>query len=219
MASDPVSREVQIPDRVRELRAVLARRGIALVFFPDGPGALRYVLAQLPRGASVMNGGSHTLESIGLAAALASGDFDYRRPQVNAITNPAARVRERRRASAADYFIGGINAVSLTGEIVNADGSGSRVSAYAYAAGKVFLVAGVNKIEPDLASALHRLRNRAAVEECRSLGKNTPCALTGKCDNYNCFAPERQCGKVLIIENEKIPGRITVVMIGESLGF
>lgn len=219
MSRGNVSLEAPIPDRVRELESVLSRRGIALVYVPDGPGALRYILSQLPRGAVVMNGGSHTLKSIGLEAALQSGDFDYRRPKVKAILDPEARTRERRRATGADYFIGGINAVSLTGEIVNADGSGNRVSAYAYAAGKVLLVAGVNKIVPDLASALDRLRNRAAVEECRSLGKKTPCALTGKCDNYNCFAPERQCGKVLIIENEKIAGRITVVMIGQALGF
>lgn len=217
--SDPGSREEEVPDQVRRLEAVLARRGIPLVYFAAGAAALQYVLAQIPRGASVMNGGSATLRSLGLEAALTRGDFDYRRPKVKAIDDREARIRERRRASGADYFIGGINAVSLTGEIVNADGSGNRVSAYAYAAGKVFLVAGVNKIVPDLACALHRLRNQAAVEECRSLGKKTPCAITGTCDNYNCFAPERQCGKVLIIESEKSPGRITLVMIGESLGF
>jgi len=207
------------PDQVRRLKDALARRGIGLVYFPDGRGALQYLLDQIPAGASVMNGGSATLESIGFEDALHQGDYDYFRPKVHAIKDPAPRIRLRRQASGADYFIGGINAVSLTGEIVNADGSGNRVSAYAYAAGKVYLVAGINKIEPDLAAAMNRLRNRAAREECLSLGKKTPCAVTGTCDNYNCFLPERQCGKVLIIESEKQPGRITVVMIGETLGY
>ncbi|MBA2690393.1 MAG: lactate utilization protein, partial [Burkholderiales bacterium] len=51
------------------------------------------------------------------------------------------------------------------------------------------------------------------------LGKKTPCAITGVCHNYECYAPERQCGKLLIIENERIPGRITVLLIGEELGY
>ena len=80
-------------------------------------------------------------------------------------------------------------------------------------------VAGVNKVVPDIGAAFQRLRNEAAVGDCRALGKQTPCALTGQCDNYACAGPDRQCGKVLIIEQEKIPGRITVVLIGERLGY
>ena len=70
-----------------------------------------------------------------------------------------------------------------------------------------------------LAAALDRIRNTAAVQECRKLEKSTPCAITGRCDNEKCRGPERQCGKILIIENEKIAGRITLVLIGERLGF
>lgn len=208
-----------LPEQVSKLQAALARRGIEMAYVPDGPSALRYVMERIPRGAAVMNGGSDTLKRIGLEPALSTGDYDWLRPKVKAVDDQKERIRARRRATGADYFIGGINAITLAGEILNADGSGNRVAAYAFSAGRVFLVAGVNKIVPDIAAAFDRLRNRAAVGECRSLGKKTPCAVTGRCDNYNCYAPERQCGKVLIIENEKIPGRITVVMIGEELGF
>lgn len=215
----PEAASTAAPEAVTRLQAVLARRGIALVYFADGRGALQYLLQQIPPGASIMNGGSATLKSIGFETALRAGNYDYFRPKIAAIDETGARTRLRRQASMADYFVGGVNAISLTGEIVNADGSGNRVAAYAYSAGKVYLVAGINKIEPDLPAAINRLRNRAAVEECRHLGKKTPCATTGACDNYACEAPERQCGKLLIIENEKIPGRITVVMIGETLGY
>jgi len=219
MDPDKATAAIPMPDAVRRLHAELQRRGIELVYVADGAAALRYLLAQIPSGAFVMNGGSETLAAIGFEQALHAGNYAYFRPKIKAIAEPEARTRLRRRASMADYFIGGINAVALTGEIVNADGSGNRVSAYAYAAGKVYLVAGINKIEPDLAAAMNRLRNQAARAECLSLGKKTPCAITGTCDNYNCYLPERQCGKVLIIETEKIKGRITVVMIGESLGY
>ncbi|TMH81370.1 MAG: lactate utilization protein [Betaproteobacteria bacterium] len=208
-----------MPQAVVGLKHELARRGINLAYCADGASALAFLLSRIPAGATVMNGGSTTLEQIGLLEALKNGPYDWLRPQVKAVNDPEERTRARRRATIADYFVGGINAITETGEIVNADGSGNRISAYAFGAGKLFLVAGVNKIVPDIASAFERLRNVAALAECRHLGMSTPCALTGRCDNAACRGADRQCGKVLIIENERIPGRICVVMIGEALGY
>ena len=207
------------PEAVSRLRLELQRRGIDLVYCANAAAALEYLLSRIPAGATVMNGGSHTLEQIGLPAALAAGPYKWLRPPIKAINDAGERTRARRQAGTADYFLGGINAITESGEILNADGSGTRVAAYAYGAGKLFLVCGINKIVPDLAGAFERLRNEAAVQECRRLGANTPCAATGQCDNEACRGPGRQCGKVLIIENEKISGRICVVMIGASLGY
>ncbi len=208
-----------IPEVVARLRHELQRRGIDLVYCADGAAALEYLLSRIPAGATVMNGGSHTLEQIGLLDALADGPYKWLRPLIKTIDDAGERTRARRRATTADYFFGGINAITERGEILNADGAGTRVSAYAFGAGKVYMVASVNKIVPDLAAAFERLRNRAAVQECRSLGVNTPCAVSGQCDNDACRGPDRQCGKVLVIENEKISGRICVVMIDAALGY
>ena len=166
-----------------------------------------------------MNGGSDTLERIGFLEALRSGFYDWLRPHVASIQDREERIRARRQATIADWLVGGVNAITMAGEIVNVDGSGNRLAGYAFGAGKVILVAGVNKIVPDLAAAFERMRNTAAVRECRKLELGTPCALTGRCDNDACRGPERQCGKILIIENEKIADRLTVLMIGETLGF
>ena len=211
--------DVGMPQAVAGLKRELARRGIDLEYCADGAAAVVFLLSRIPAGATVMNGGSTTLEQIGFLAALKKGPYDWLRPGIAAIADPDERIRVRRRAGTADYFVGGINAITASGEILNADGGGNRVAAYAYGAGKLFLVAGVNKIVPDIAAAFERLRNHAAVEECRHLSANTPCALTGRCDNAACRGSDRQCGKVLIIENERIAGRICVVMIGAALGY
>lgn len=203
---------------IDKLRAALASRGIDLVHAADRREALRLVLERIPQGASVMNGGSHTLDDIGLPDALRES-FRWLRPAIAATNDRAERTRKRRDAVVADCLIGGVNAITLSGEIVNVDGSGNRLAGYAFGAAKVILVAGVNKVVPDLAAALDRIRNTAAVQECRKLEKSTPCALTGRCDNDACRGPDRQCGKILIIENEKIAGRITLVLIDEALGF
>jgi len=215
----PPARNEGMPPAVAGLERELARRGIALEYCADGASALAFLLSRIPAGATVMNGGSTTLERIGFLDALEAGPYDWLRPQVKAVNDPEERVRARRRATIADFFVGGINAITEAGEIVNADGSGNRIAAYAFGAGRLLLVAGVNKIVPDIAGAFERLRNVAAVEECRHLGASTPCALTGRCDNAACRGPDRQCGKVLVIENERIPGRICVVMIGAVLGY
>jgi hypothetical protein len=192
---------------------------MAFVFKHDRREALAYLVEHIPPGASVMNGGSATLEEIGFPETLQSGRYRWLRPAIAATEDREERIRARRRASTADWLVGGINAVTLAGEIVNVDGSGNRLAGYAFGAGKVIFVAGTNKIVPDLAAAIERIRNTAAVQECRKLALSTPCAVTGRCDNDACRGPERQCGKILIIENEKIAGRITLLMIGEPLGF
>jgi L-lactate utilization protein LutB len=204
---------------IEQLKAALAARGIELIHAADRAEALRMVLERIPKGVSVMNGGSHTLEDIGLLDALGAGGYQWLRPAIAATNDRAERTRKRRDAVTADYLVGGANAITMSGEIVNVDGSGNRLAGYAFGAGKVILVAGVNKVVPDLAAALDRIRNTAAVQECRKLEKSTPCAVTGRCDNDACRGPDRQCGKILIIENEKIAGRITLILIGEALGF
>jgi hypothetical protein len=216
---EPPARDQVMPEAVAGLKHELGRRGMALEYCADGASAVAFLLSRIPAGATVMNGGSTTLEQIGFLDALANGPYDWLRPQVKAVNDPEERTRARRRATIADYFVGGINAITEAGEIVNADGSGNRIAAYAFGAGRLFLVAGVNKIVPDIGAAFERLRNVAAVEECRNLGVSTPCALTGRCDNAACRGPARQCGKVLVIENERIAGRICVVMIGAALGY
>ena len=207
------------PELVQRLAKALGSRGISLVYARDGREALAQLCERIPRGARVMNGGSATLEKIGFLSELGSGRYQWLRPAITGIEDREERIRARREASISDWIVGGVNAITLAGEIVNVDGSGNRLAGYAFGAGKVILVAGMNKLVPDLATAIDRIRNTAALQECRKLGLNTPCAVTGRCDNDACRGPERQCGKILIIENEKIAGRITLLMIGEPLGF
>jgi L-lactate utilization protein LutB len=201
------------------LAAALAARGIGFHYAADRAAALAYLRARIPPGASVMNGGSATLEEIGFLDELAGGRYQWLRPAIAATHEREERLRRRREAVIADWLVGGANAVTEAGEIINVDGSGNRLAGYAFGAGNVILVAGTNKLVPDLAAGFERIRNTAAVQECRKLGKETPCARTGRCDNDACRGPERQCGKILIIENEKIAGRITLLLLAEPLGF
>lgn len=49
----------------------------------------------------------------------------------------------------ADVFLLGANAITMTGEIVNVDGVGSRVVGGIYGPDRIVVVAGINKLVPD----------------------------------------------------------------------
>ena len=84
MRSIPSTAEHGAPEAIARLRHELQRRGIDLVYCADGAAALEYLLSRVPAGATVMNGGSHTLEQIGLPAALADGPYKWLRPSIKA---------------------------------------------------------------------------------------------------------------------------------------
>ena len=75
----------------------------------------------------LMNGGSATLKQTGVMAALESGPYNFLRPGIRKVTDAADRIKVRRAAASADYVVGGINAITMAGEIVNIDGSGNRL--------------------------------------------------------------------------------------------
>jgi L-lactate utilization protein LutB len=201
------------------LAAELPRRGIELLRAETADQARDAVLALIPRGATVMAGSSLTLDTIGVTDCLSGGGYRYLREDVRGIDDPEQRYETRRRSVVADYFVGGVNALAATGEIVNVDSSGSRIAGYAYGGRKVIMVAGLNKLVPTLADALDRVRRVAAVQEARRVGRTPPCTDDGICRNYECYPPQRQCGKILIIEKENVPGRLTIVLVAESLGY
>ena len=55
------------------------------MYFPDGAGALDFLLERIPAGATVMNGGSTTVEQIGFVRVLQEGRYAWPRPGIKAI--------------------------------------------------------------------------------------------------------------------------------------
>jgi hypothetical protein len=115
------------------------------------------------------------------------------------------RAELRRKSVTADYFVSGVNAIAQSGEIVACDASGSRVGAWPYAAGHLILVSGVNKIVPTLDDALQRVWEYAyRLENARA---------------NKVYGIPSQIGKCVILANEQNRERVTLILIGESLGY
>lgn len=201
----------------QELITHLQERSFAAFFVATAEEARQQVLGLLPEEGSVYRCGSMTIEELGIWEEIA------RLPGLS-IINPFQEgltadenLERRRRGLTADLLICSCNAITLDGRLVNVDGTGNRVAAMIFGTGKVIIVAGMNKVVPDLESAFSRIRHYAAPINCIRVRARTPCTRTGLCSD--CRGPERRCNKWSIIEGSKFPGRIHIILVGEHLGY
>lgn len=163
--------------------------------------------------------GSQTLEQLEIVRQLeARGNkvFNQYKPGISGKES----LKLRQLGTCADYYLASANAISESGELVFFSAFGERISGIS-SAKNVYVVCGINKITPNLGQAIKRAREYAAVLNCKRLGWNTPCFKDGMCAKEICLFPEykRMCCQILIIEAEVSPGRLKVILVGESLGF
>jgi len=195
----------------------LEKRHLEGSYAPTAAQATREILDLIPDGAVVSRGGSMTVIKMGLWKAVEGS------PRLKVIDPfPKGISREesieiRREAMLCDVFLTSTNAITQDGRLVNLDATGNRVAALIFGPRKVFVVAGMNKVCPDLESAMARVKHRAAPINCMRLSYETPCAKTGLCSD--CRSPGRICYLWSIIEGHSIEGRIHVKLIGEELGY
>ena len=197
--------------------ANLRKRNMEGSYAATAAQAKEEVLAMIPEGARVYRGGSMSTVELGLWPALT------RLPGVEVIDpylaglSAAEGMAARRRGLTADVMIASTNAITLDGRLVNLDGRGNRVAALMFGPEKVILVAGMNKVAPDLESAKARVRHQSAPINATRLGLKTPCVATGLC--ADCSSPQRICNMWGIIEGHAEQGRIHVKLVGEDLGY
>ena len=149
---------------------------------------------------------------IGLTAALRSGSYDF----IDRGATP--NKREAMLATYdADAFIASVNAMTEDGVLINVDGNANRVSAIAQGPKCVVFIVGMNKVCPDVDSAMKRARNVAAPINAQRFGLSTPCTRTGSC--MNCKSPDSICCQILITRLSRHEGRIHVILVNDDLGF
>ena len=177
--------------------------------------ALHKALELIPKGASVGWGGATTAEQVGLLQAIRQGD--YSAMDRDTAKTPEERMEIMHRCLGADWFITGANALSMTGEMVNIDGTGNRVAPIVYGPDSVIVIAGMNKVEDSIESAVRRARTVAAPINKQRFDNVTPCAVTGTC--ADCKTEGCVCNQILITRHCRPVGRIKFIIVGEELGF
>ena len=185
----------------------LVRNGIDVIFVDSQEDAMTTLKNLIPEDVDVMTGSSTTLDQIGFINYLQTQQhhWHYLKPEILAEKDINKYRDLKRKALLANYFVASINAITENGELVAADGGGSRVGAYPFAAEKLILVSGTNKIVPTLSDAFRRIREYVypLENERTQLLYNFKTAIA----------------KWVIIEKENVKGRITLILVDEKLGF
>jgi hypothetical protein len=194
------------------------KRGIDGIYCESSAQAVEEICRMIPAGSLVGLGGSETIIEAGLVDAL-------RRLDIRLLDRYKERVSKeeidamRRQGLLADVFICSSNAVTADGKLVNMDGTGNRAAAIIFGPAKVIIMAGMNKIAPNLDAAIARVRNTAAPANSLRIGVETPCSKTGFCQDPHCHLPQRICCQLVVTEASMTPGRVTVFLVGENLGY
>ena len=197
--------------------------------------ALSLILDMIPEGSVIGFADSATIFQIGIFDHLSSRKpKEILRPvqwdeEGIAVYRGAARAEIERKVLVSDVYICGINAITLDGKRLSVDGLGNRVAPMIYGPRRTIIVAGANKIVPDIAAARDRVRQICGpVNAKRHLEKHhsqrfakLPCTNTGFC--ADCNRPERICCYTVIIESGGINLLVgeepkKVVIVGEELG-
>lgn len=197
-----------------KVKSALEARGFKVSAFPSAAEAARYLNGQID-GVSVSFGGSVTLEQMGLFESLGQHNEVLSHWHVPAGKDPA---EIRAKAMTTEVYLTSVNGLAETGEIVNIDGTGNRVSGMLFGHKKVYFVVGRNKLAPDYDGALWRARNIAAPKNAQRLGTRTPCAARGdRC--YDCKSPQRICRGLVVLWEAMKGCETEVVLVDEELGY
>ena len=194
-----------------KLFSALDKGGIVAKYFENKEKAVEALVSDIT-GKKVAFGGSMTLKEMGLYEALAGKNEVF----WHWITPDADR---KVHTNSAEVYMCSANGIAETGEIVNIDGHGNRVAGSFYAPQSSYFIVGINKIKPDLASAIDYARNVASPLNARRLKMKTPCAVNAdKC--YDCNSPDRICRVASIIYQKPLAVKhMEVIVIGENLGY
>jgi LUD domain len=192
--------------QLERLAARLRERNFEAVIVDDAAAARKAVLERLPDGSEVHAAKSKTLEDLGLAQELMESDrHDFlRRTYFKMDRNTQAR-EMRKLVAAPDFMLGSVNAVTEAGQLVEASASGNQMGPYSAASGKLILVVGSQKIVPDLEGAFRRIREYVTPYEDARLREQMGIGT--------------KLARVLILEQDYMPGHTTVILVKEPVGY
>src|SRR5207244_5022769 len=168
--------------------------------------AKRMVLDLIPDASLVHQGASHFFFVQKTAYEMeTSGRYAALRPRIWSMDRETEAQEIRRLGAAPDVMLGSVHAVTETGSLLAASMSGSQLGPYVSGAGRVILVVGTQKIVANVEEGLLRINEYAyRLEDARAQAA---------------YGIRSAVNKIVVINREIIPGRITVVLVDEASGF
>ena len=193
-------------ERLERAAAALTAHGFAVEILDDAAAARARIRELIPEGASVYTSASETTRLSGIREDINdSGRYQAVGPRAMAMDRETQFDDIRRLIAGPDFVVGSVAALTETGSIVVASASGSQVPAYSGGAGHAIWIVGAQKVVPDLSAALRRVE-----EHCLPLESERAQAVYGQPSAIN---------RLLVMNAELYPGRATVLLLREAIGF
>jgi L-lactate utilization protein LutC len=185
----------------------LKEHNIDVIIVNNRDEAREKALSLLPKGAEVMNMSSVTLEETGINKALEeSTEYDLVKHKLMKM-NRETQGREMQQLGAApEYAIGSVHAVTEDGYVIIASNTGSQLPAYSYGSSHVIWVVGAQKIVKDEKAGMERIYNYVLPKESERVQK-----AYGMKESF--------VSKLLVVKREMMPGRTTMILVREVLGY
>jgi hypothetical protein len=201
------TRFTTLPDQTTLSATVVAleEHGFSVEVVDDLASARQAALVRIPHGSTVMTNTSVTLQETGIEEAINDGGpYVSARNQMFALDFETQAQDMKAIAGQPDFSLGSVHAITRDGTLLVASASGSQLASYAWGAGNVIFVAGIQKLVPDLETARERIyQHSLKLEDARAQAA---------------YGQHSQVGKILEIHQE-LPGRIHVILIRQEVGF
>ncbi|MBM3241465.1 hypothetical protein FJZ31_34725 [Candidatus Poribacteria bacterium] len=191
---------------IQKTIAALKENGIQALVVENSEEAKQQVLKLIPEGSEVMTMTSVTVNTIGLDVEInESGHFDAIRNKLYAMDRETQAQEMNRLGAAPAFALGSVHAVTEDGHVLIASMTGSQLPAYAYSAGKVIWVVGTHKIVENVDDGIHRIYEYVfPLEDQRA---------------QQAYGVNSGVNKILMLNKEINPARITLIFVKEKLGF
>lgn len=172
----------------------------------NGAEAKKRLFEIIPADAEIFTSSSVTLNALGITEEIdESGHYDSVRAKIALMDRKTQNREMQKLGSTPEYMIGSVHAVTETGQVIIASKTGSQLAGYAASAANLIWVVGTQKIVPTLEDGMERIEEYTLpLENARSL---------------NTYGVESSIDKLLIVNKEFAPGRTTMILVKENLGF
>lgn len=202
---------------IRQAVDGMRKNGFEVVEVRTAADARQFLLARIAPGQDVGVGGSVSIQDIHVLPALEAMGCHVHSHW--GVANREEQAGIQRKAREADCYLCSVNAVTRTGKLVLIDGRGNRVGAICDGPREIYLVISHNKVvDGGINTAIARIKQNACPQNCRRLGLQTACALTGKCGGEEC-RESSICNLTLVLDRVPMGRHITVILVEEALGY
>jgi L-lactate utilization protein LutC len=191
-------------EQIERTAKALEKNGIHALIAENGEEAKNKLFENIPTDAEVFTATSRTLDTLGIPEEV-NQRYNSVRSKLAGMNNQTQGREMVKLGATPEYTVGSVHAVTEDGTVVIASNTGSQLAGYAASAAHVVWVVGAQKIVPNLEEAIKRIYEYTLpLEDERAL---------------QTYGMNSNVSKLLIVHKEVMPGRTTLILVNENLGF